>query len=60
MKRAKERPDGDDILEKKLLDEENVEEKHDERILLSEANLNEGKRKQIFNNATIQVFSNKL
>ncbi|KAK9198968.1 hypothetical protein WN944_014155 [Citrus x changshan-huyou] len=45
MKRAKERADGDDILEKKLLDEENVEEKHDERILLSESDLNEGKRK---------------
>ncbi|KAH9687490.1 hypothetical protein KPL70_014792 [Citrus sinensis] len=54
MKRAKERPDGDDILEKKLLDEENVEEKHDERILTGESDLNEGKRKQIFYNAAIQ------
>ncbi|KAH9680533.1 protein FAR1-RELATED SEQUENCE [Citrus sinensis] len=54
MKRAKERPDGDDILEKKLLDKENVEEKHDERILTGESDLNEGKRKQIFYNAAIQ------
>ncbi|KAH9650239.1 cytochrome P450 71A22 [Citrus sinensis] len=53
MKRANERPDEDDILEKKLLDEENVEEKHDERILTGESDLNEGKRKQIFYNATI-------
>ncbi|GAY63391.1 hypothetical protein CUMW_225170, partial [Citrus unshiu] len=54
MKRANERPDEDDILEKKLLDEENVEEKHDERILTGESDLNEGKRKQIFYNAAIQ------
>ncbi|KAH9734397.1 hypothetical protein KPL71_017358 [Citrus sinensis] len=54
MKRAKERPDGDDIVEKKLLDEEIVEEKHDERILTGQSDLNEGKRKQIFYNATIQ------
>ena len=60
MKRAKERAEGDDILEKKLLDKENVEEKHDERILLSESDLNGGKRKQIFNNVAIEVFSNKL
>ena len=60
MKRAKERPDGDDIVEKKLLDEEIVEEKYDERILTGESDLNEGKRKQIFYNAAIQVFSNKL
>ena len=60
MKRAKERADGDDILEKRLLDEDNVEEKHDERILLSESDLNGGKRKQIFNNVAIEVFSNKL
>ena len=58
MKRAKERANGDD--KKKLLDKENVEEKHDERILLSESDLNEGKRKKIFYNAAIQVFSNKL
>ncbi|KAH9725349.1 cytochrome P450 71A21 [Citrus sinensis] len=54
MKRAKERSDGDDILEKKLLDEENVEEKHDKRILTGESDLNEGKRKQIFYNAATQ------
>ena len=60
MKRAKEMAEGDDILEKKLLDKENVEEKHDERILLSKSYLSEGKCKQIFNNATTQVFSNKL
>ncbi|KAH9722765.1 Integrase catalytic domain-containing protein [Citrus sinensis] len=54
MKRAKERADGDDILEKRLLDEDNVEEKHDERILLSESDLNGGKRKQIFNNVAIE------
>ncbi|KAH9722770.1 Integrase catalytic domain-containing protein [Citrus sinensis] len=53
-KRAKERADGDDILEKRLLDEDNVEEKHDERILLSESDLNGGKRKQIFNNVAIE------
>ncbi|KAH9668260.1 hypothetical protein KPL70_021349 [Citrus sinensis] len=54
MKRAKERLDGDDILEKKLLDEENVVEKHDERILTGESDLNEGKRKQIFYNVAMQ------
>ncbi|KAK9221793.1 hypothetical protein WN944_010222 [Citrus x changshan-huyou] len=55
MKRAKERSDGDDIVEKKLLDEEIVEEKYDERILMGESDLNEGKRTQIFCNAAIQV-----
>ncbi|KAH9679523.1 protein FAR1-RELATED SEQUENCE [Citrus sinensis] len=54
MKRAKERPDGDDIVEKKLLNEEIVEEKYDERILTGESDLNEGKRTQIFCNAAIQ------
>ncbi|KAH9780373.1 hypothetical protein KPL71_008049 [Citrus sinensis] len=54
MKRAKERPDGDDIVEKKLWDEEIVEEKYDERILTGESDLNEGKRTQIFCNAAIQ------
>ncbi|KAH9750380.1 hypothetical protein KPL71_013854 [Citrus sinensis] len=54
MKRAKERPDGDDIVEKKLLDEEIVEEKYDERILTGKSDLNEGKRTQIFCNTAIQ------
>ena len=54
MKRAKERQ-REMIFLKKLLDEENAEEKHYERILLSESYLNEGKCKQIFNNATTGI-----
>ena len=56
MKRAKERANRDDIPKKKLFDEENVEEKHDERILLSESDLNEAKCKQIFYKASTLVF----
>lgn len=35
VKRAKERAEGDNIIKKKLQDEENVEEKHHGRVLLS-------------------------